>query len=205
MLDAMELKDIPSRLRAIGRSQADLARHLDLDPSSLTKTLKGLRNVQAAEVVKIEDFLGEKLTLPDAEPRLFGVRRGPTPRKIPVYGYAAAGGEERVALADNRVLEWREPPPYWSGAGDLVYVRIIGDSMEPRYFDGELVPVRFGVPPAKHEDCLIEFTDSTCLVKRYNGRVSSTVLARQFNPEGEIKIDATKIQALHAVWRPALI
>lgn len=205
MLHSMELSDIPARLRAMNRSQADLARHLDLDPSSLTKTLKGQRNVQAAEVVKLEAFFGDKLHLPDAGPRLTGTRRFGPPRKVPVYGYAAGAGDDNVAFSDDRVLEWREPPPFWSGAGDLAYVRIIGESMEPRYFDGEVVPVRLGVTPAKHEDCLIEFADDTCLIKNYGGRVSTTILARQYNPEKELKLDATKIRALHAVWRPALV
>jgi phage repressor protein C with HTH and peptisase S24 domain len=201
----MELRDIPGRLKAMNRSQADLARHLNLDPSSLTKTLKGERNVQAAEVSRIEDFFGDRLLLPDAPARLIGPRRSYAPRKIPVYGYAAAGSEDRVAFADNRVLEWREPPPFWSGAGELVYVRLIGDSMEPRYFDGEVVPVRFGVTPAKNEDCLIEFNDNTVLIKTFGGRVGTTILARQYHPRQELKLEATRIRSLHAVWRPSLI
>ena len=201
----MEIKDIPGRLRLMNRSQADLARHLELDPSSLTKTIKGQRRVQAAEAIRIEEFFGEKLTI-IAESSAAGLLRRPTTsRRVPVYGYAAGGGAEEVAFAEDRVLEWREPPPYWNGGGQLAYVRIRGDSMEPRYFSGELVPVRLGVEPAKNEDCLIEMNDSTALVKRYCGRRDDYILAQQFNPERELKLDATKIRAIHAVWRPTLI
>lgn len=200
----MEMKDIRSRLRLIGRSQADLARHLDLDPSSLTKTIDGQRRVQAMEIAKIEEFFGEKLALDEPGPRL-GLRRPAAVRKIPVYGYAAAGGDERVAFADDRVLEYREPPPFWSGAGDLIYVRIIGESMEPRYFSGEVVPVRYGVPPAKNEDCLVEFADNSVLIKTFGGQRGTTILARQYNPATELKLEATKIRAIHAVWRPAML
>ncbi|ODT88131.1 MAG: hypothetical protein ABS78_09575 [Phenylobacterium sp. SCN 70-31] len=201
----MELKDIPGRLKASNRTQADLARHLDLDPSSLTKTIKGLRNVQAAEVVKIEEFFGEKLTVVAAETRLIGSRRAATGRRVPVFGYLAKDTLDQISLGEDHVLEWREPPPYWSGAGELMYVRIIGDVMEPRYFDGELVPIRYGVPPAKGEDCLVEYKDGGATVRRYGGRASTMVLLGQYHPPTEQKIDATKVKALHAVWRPALI
>lgn len=204
MVGAMELKDVRNRLRALGRSQADLARHLELDPSSLTKTLNGERRLQAFEVVKLEEFFGDKLAV-GGEPRAIGARRHAAVRRVPVYGYAAAGGDERIAFADDRVLEWREPPPFWNGAGELIYVRIIGESMEPRYFSGEVVPVRYGVPPAKNEDCLLEFTDNSVMIKTFGGHRDTTVFARQYNPPQELRLPAVNIRAVHAVWRPSLI
>jgi hypothetical protein len=201
----MELADIPARLRARNLSQASLARHLGLDPSSLVKTIKGQRKVQAAEVVAIEEFLGEPLEIGAPQHRLPRAIRAAEPRKVPVYGYAAAGGEDHVSFAEDRILEWRELPPFWSGGDDLIYVRIIGDSMEPRYFSGEIVPVRLNVPPAKGRDCLVQFYDNTVLIKTYAGMAQTTVLLRQYNPATELKIDGSKVRQLHAVWTPNLL
>ena len=62
MLAAMKLDEIPARLRQKGRSQSDLARHLQLDPSSLTKTIKGERRLKADELLKIEAFFEGKMS-----------------------------------------------------------------------------------------------------------------------------------------------
>lgn len=207
MLPSMRLQDIPNRLAKIGKKQADLSRVLELDPSSLTKTIKGTRNVQASEIPLIEQFFSEKLDLDDggAKRTVGSGRRAHPPHQIPVYGYAAAGGGDRIAFSQDNVLEYREPPPYWSGAGQLIYVRIIGDSMERRYFSGEVVAVRLGVPPGKNDDCLIEFHDGSVLIKNYGGERDQTIFARQYNPEQELKIPGADVRALHAVWRPGLI
>ena len=53
-LALMEPKDIPGALDAIGKTRADLARFLKLDPSSLTKTINGRRRLLAVELSRIE-------------------------------------------------------------------------------------------------------------------------------------------------------
>jgi phage repressor protein C with HTH and peptisase S24 domain len=196
--------DIPNRLAKIGRSQADLARALNLDPSSLTKTIRGLRQMKAAEVAKIEAFLEESAHDPQPERnvrRYMGQsqQRG---SKIPVYGYAAGGGEERIAVNDGGIVDWIDAPPLWSGAGDLFGVRVIGSSMEPRLFEGELVIAQRNLPPARERDCLIELKDGSALVKTYTRQKEGRVFYRQWNPEKEAHLPALDVKALHAiVWR----
>jgi phage repressor protein C with HTH and peptisase S24 domain len=186
------------------RSQADLARALDLDPSSLTKTIKGARRVQPAEVIQIEKFFGEKLSVSTTEAAPIAPRRR-TPSKIPVYGYAAAGGDDRIAYADSQVIDYLDPPPFWRGGEDLAYVRLTGESMEPRYFSGEIVPVRLNLPPAKGQDCLIEFNDSTALVKTYQGQRDGRIFAEQYNERRGLDFDASSVRALHTIWKPGMI
>jgi len=202
-IHAMEISDIPGRLRLINRSQADLARHLKLDPSSLTKTLAGKRRVQPAEVIEIEQFFGEKLSVTLTAP--VTPRRRTSPARIPVYGYAAAGAEDRVAYADNQVIDWLEPPPFWRGGDDLAYIRLVGESMEPRYFSGEIVPVRLNIPPAKGQDCLLEFTDHTAMVKTYQGQRDGKVWAEQYNERRTLSYEASNVRMLHTIWKPGMI
>ncbi|HUO22184.1 MAG TPA: helix-turn-helix transcriptional regulator [Caulobacteraceae bacterium] len=203
----MKLSDIPARLRLMGKKQADLARALDnLDTSTLSKLIAGKgRKVQLHEIPKIEAFFGEKLELDELATAAPFTPRRQVQRRIPVYGYAAAGGQDRIAYADDRVLEWREPPPLWNGSGFLAYVRLGGTSMEPRYFAGELAPVMLGVEPARGQDCLIEFTNSTAAIKTYLGKRPHTLLAHQYNPDQDLDFPLSDVHAVHAIWRPGLI
>lgn len=205
MLAAMEITEIPARLRQLKRSQADLARHLDLDPSSLTKTIKGERRLRADELIKIEQFFGETFDRDNVVESL-SERRRTAPKRIPVYGYAAAGGSERIAMNPGQVIDWVEAPPLWNGVGDLAVIRIIGDSMEPRYFAGEAVTARLGLPPARGQDCLIEFNDGSGLIKSYRGQRDGFVFAWQYNPPNgetnEVRYDGASVKALHAVDLP---
>lgn len=205
MLAAMEISEIPSRLRALKRSQADLAKHLNLDPSSLTKTLKGERRLKADELLKIEQYFGEALDR-GATVETLSTRRPTAPRRIPVYGYAAAGGEERIAINAGQVIDWVDAPPLWNGLGDLIVVRVIGDSMEPRYFAGEAVVVHVGLPPGRGQDCLIEFHDGSAVIKNYRGQRDGVVFAWQYNPprdqDNELRFDGASVKAIHAVDLP---
>jgi phage repressor protein C with HTH and peptisase S24 domain len=200
MLAGMELSEVPERLKRMGQSQAALARHLQLDPSSLTKTLKGARKLTVSELRKMEDFFGESLSGPSPE----RVSR-PIGRRIPVYGYAAAGGEDRIALASDQVLDWVDAPPFWNGSGELIMVRIVGDSMEPRYFAGERVPVRRGLPPGRGSDCLVELNDDSALLKVFRGMRDGTLFLSQYNPgDAELRVPLTQVRAVHAAGLEAL-
>lgn len=200
----MRLSDIPSELRRQGKSQADLGRALNnLDPSTVTKMIKGRRKVQAHEIPIIERFMGQRLELEGVdilEAESFAPRR--VQRRIPVYGYAAAGGEDLIAYANDQVLEWRDPPPLWSGTGHLAYVRIKGESMEERFFAGELAPAMLGVEPGYRDDCLVEFTNGTATIKNYRGKKGDKMLVHQYNPKKDIEYSLKEIRAVHAIWRP---
>lgn len=198
----MLLRDIPERLKLMRSRQADLARHLSLDPSSLTKTIKGSRRVTPVELAKMETFFGERLEVSNQAP--ISARRRMAPAKVPVYGYAA-GGEDRIAYADDRIIDYLDAPPFWNGTGELIYVRLPGDSMEPRYFSGEILPVRMNLPPAKGQDCLLLFNDSTALVKTYQGQRDGKVFARQYNIEKELMFEGASVQSMHAIWRPGML
>lgn len=204
----MMLSEIRPRLAQMRRSQAELARYIDLDPSSLTKTLDGGRQLQPHEAAGIERFFGEKLELDDRAPRAMRVRSKTTPARIAVFGYVAFGTQESDAIAwgGDKVLEYLEPPPFWAGNGELVYVRMIGEVMSPRYRSGEIVPVRLNFPPAVGQDCLLELVGDAAIVRTYQGERDGHVYVEQFGREPRTyAIEATKVKAKHAVWRPGMI
>ena len=194
----VDVSNLPERLRRAGRTQAELARHLKLDPSSLTKTIKGERRLQAEEMLGIEEFFaGLAAGGLREEGRPF--RRG---ARIPLYGHAAAGGRDRVAVNEGRISDWIDPPPFWSGAGELIGVRVIGESMEPRLFQGELVIAQLHLPPMRDQDCLVELHDGSALVKTYETRRGGVIICRQWNPKAEVRTPEAEVAAVHAIiWR----
>lgn len=200
-LAVVDPKDIPDRLARHGRSQSELARYLNLDPSSLTKTIKGSRRMKADEMLKIDDFFGGRDTDVGAVETLSTRRRG-GPRRIPVYGYAAAGGADILAFNSGQVIDFIDPPPLWNGTGDLVAIRVLGESMEPRLFEGEMVIAQIDLPPIKGSDCIIEMSDGTAVVKTYRGASSGSIDATQWNPGKSLQYDRNRVKGLHAViWR----
>ena len=200
MLAVVDPKDIPDRLRRAGRNQSELARFLALDPSSLTKTIKGTRALKVDELNKIEQFFeGDGYEVPV----ISTATRRPQ-RRIPIYGYAAGGGggEERIAFNSGGIIDFIEPPPLWNGAGDLMGIRILGDSMVPRLFEGEMVIAQVNLPPLRGQDAVIEMTDGSALVKTYRGSTARVIEAEQWNPQKPLTVDKERVRAVHAVvWR----
>ena len=203
MLPRMDISDLPQRLERAGFNQAALARFMGLDPASLSKTIKGQRQLKAQELMRIEEFFASNGgTEQDGGVTQLAPRRRTPQARIPVYGYAAAGGEERIALNPGQVADWIDPPPTRNGTGDLIAIRVLGDSMEPRLFAGEMVLAQVGLPPARDRDCLVELVDGSAVVKTYRGQKDGQVFLHQFNPDQQVSFSATKVKALHAIiWR----
>ncbi|WP_040349795.1 S24 family peptidase [Brevundimonas sp. BAL3] len=183
----MKPEEIRSRLRATGRSQAALGRHIGASKDSISRLMNGERRLQATELELIKDFFaGEQ---PPA---------GPAYDTLDVYGYAQAGGDDLVSLADGQVID-RIEVPAGLVRGATIGIRVVGDSMEPRLFSGETVIVGLNMPPQRDRDCVVEFRDGSAIVKQYKGQRDGTVFLHQYNPDKEVRVEASKVKAIHAV------
>lgn len=210
--DMVDVQTIPELLRRSGKRQADLARHLALDPSSMSKLIRGARQLKAIELAKIEEFFAMAMdeVVADRTPgrihKIDGASlfRRASIRKVPVYGYEAEGTRERrVAMTETKIIDYIDPHPLWNGLGELVGVRVIGEFMEPRLFEGELVIAQLNLPPVHGGDCLVEFNDGSGLVRSYiSSREGEPVICRQWSPDSEVSFPRAEVRALHAViWR----
>jgi len=182
----MKPPEIRKRLAETGRTSASLARHLGKSKDSVSRLLNEQRAMDVEEHEKIVSFFGDDHVA------------APAFVQIPVYGYAAAGGGDRIALAEDRVLDNIEVPAGMA-KGQTIAIRIAGDSMEPRLFSGELVIVELGIPPSRNRDCVVEMKDGTALVKEYRGMRDGQAFLFQYNPAEEVRLAVTQIKALHAV------
>lgn len=199
-------------------TQSGLAERLGLNPSAVNRMLHGNRNIMAWEVPIIEGYIGERFApeifAEDARNRLeqkgtplargFGEGRGqaepllPAADLIPVYGGAAAL-ETGLNLSSGAVADWAPRHPAQRGIQTAFAVYVFSDTMEPRYFPGELVYIHPGRPPEKDRDCLIEMKDGDAFIYRYLGQNEKTLQLAQFNPARELRMPRSKIKAVCAV------
>jgi phage repressor protein C with HTH and peptisase S24 domain len=186
MTGGMKPPEIRARLKETGRTQMALGRAIGKSKDSVSRLLAGERSMDVEEADKIRSFFGAEQ---DA---------GPQFQQIPVFGYAAAGGGDRISIASDQVLD-RIEVPLGLSRGDAIAIRVMGDSMEPRLYSGELVIVGLGVPPMRNGDCVVEMRDGSAIVKQYKGQRDGAVFLAQLNPGEEVRIDASKVKAIHAV------
>lgn len=183
----MKPPEIRQRLKETGRTQAALATYLGKSKDSVSRLLNNQRGLDVDELEQIKSFFGDDKP---AEPAFV---------RIPVFGYAALGGEDRIALASDQVLEMIELP-YGLARPDAFGVRLTGESMYPRLRSGELVVAEPGLAPVRNGEVLVELQDGTGLVKEYRGQKDGFLFLWQYNPEDEVRIPLTRVRRIIAAW-----
>jgi phage repressor protein C with HTH and peptisase S24 domain len=194
-----------------GLTQRGLAERMGLNPAAVNRMLYGQRKIMAEEIPIIEDYIGEKLDLHYPQERQGSAKRGfneapgkePGADRVPVYGYAAGsgelGGKGGLNLANGEVIDWVARHPAQIGIGNAFAVYIVSDSMEPRYFRGELVYVHPGRPPDANRDCVIEMQNGDAFIKRLLRHGGDRIRVQQYNPAEEKEIMLSNIKAIYPV------
>lgn len=127
-------------------------------------------------------------------------------RLIPVYGQAVGGVDGEFEMNGNTLYEVMAPPVI-SDATKAYAVAVSGESMSPRYEDGEVCfvdprrRVRRGdyvvaqIRKFRHDD------DSAPLafVKRFIRWNAEELVLEQFNPPKEIRFDAQDVVSVHYI------
>ena len=199
-----------------GVSQADLARHLGLAPSAVSRMLKGERQMKLLEAVQVAGFLGvsqdeilrhagEESTAPPAEPG----RRGRPPRApsvfpavrqdaLPIRSAARGGNDQEMFLGDGPI-GYTPRPSNLAGVRDAYAIYMIGDSMEPRYIQGWLLHVNPFKPPTRGRDVVVYKNDQAVLIKQFIGWNDDALVLRQLNPEETLRIPRNEVAECHLV------
>jgi len=209
-------------LERAGASQADLARHLRLAPSAISRMLKGERQMKLLEAVQVAAFLGvsqeEVLRHAGGSPetparpieRTGPPRRGRPPRApgaapvapraepIPIRSAGRGGGEQEMFLNDGPI-GYTARPANLNGVRGAYAIYMVGDSMEPRYEQGWLLHVNPFKPPTRGRDVVVYKTDQAVLIKQFVRWDSDALLLRQLNPPQEIRIPREEVQECHLV------
>jgi transcriptional regulator with XRE-family HTH domain len=166
---AVNLKNwLKKALDHSGMGQAELARELGYgdDRSKVNKMVAGTRTIHGDELLKIAKITGYPAPTEAGKSR---------PRKTNAIGYIGAGAEV-VPYDDHAIgagLEEVEIPP--GVPDDAVLVIVRGDSMYPRYKDGEML---FYIKQERDPRDLIGLE---CVVKLEDGRMYVKDLERGAN------------------------
>jgi transcriptional regulator with XRE-family HTH domain len=207
-----------------GVSQADLARHLRLAPSAVSRMLKGERQMKLLEAVQVSAFLGvtqeEVLRHAgaglDAPPRGAAGQSGGSPRRgrpprqappplptsrgdpIPIRSAGRGGGEQQMFLSDGPI-GYTTRPANLNGIRAAYAIYMVGDSMEPRYEQGWLLHVNPFKPPTRGRDVVVYKQDQAVLIKQFLRWETDALLLRQLNPEQELRVPRDEIVECHLV------
>jgi phage repressor protein C with HTH and peptisase S24 domain len=162
----MDKKWFQDRLRHLGKTQRGLARHMGLDPSRVTEIFNQSRGIKIEEAVEMSDYL--ETSLEDLVARLgASVTPGHKASSL-VVGYVGAG--ETVLSIDDHAKGsglYKIDAPQGEGGGVCVVVR--GNSMAPRFRDGEHLGYSRdeGLDLAKcfGRECVVQTRDGRQLVK----------------------------------------
>jgi len=199
-------------------SQADLARHLALAPSAVSRMLKGERQMKLNEAVQVASILGvsqeEVLryagAVPDRPAPSQPARRGRPPRSpgvastpsrseaIPIRGGAPAGGDEDMFVTDAPI-GWTTRIASLSGVRDAYAMYMTGSTMQPRYSQGWLLHVNPFKPPVTGRDVVVHKINRACVVGQFVRRSNDALLLRRLNPEGELRIPSSDIAECHLI------
>lgn len=123
------------------KTQADLYKYMNVTSTTASQWYNGHKAPRLDKIEKIcqwlgitkNDLLEERNHNEDEENRKYSVAR------IPVLGYVAAG----IPIEEiEDIVDWEEIPKDWLRGGKKYFaLRIRGDSMEPRMYDGDVVIV----------------------------------------------------------------
>jgi phage repressor protein C with HTH and peptisase S24 domain len=108
-------------------------------------------------------------------------------RDVPVYGTAVCGESGDFEM-NGQIVDFVRRPPGLAGASGAFAIYPLGDSMWPRYEEGEPVFVHPGRPVRPGRDVLVELQSvgegvpMVALLKRLVTKNSSFIDLQQFNP-----------------------
>ncbi len=124
-------------------------------------------------------------------------------RKIPVYGHAVGGIDGEFLMNGERLDEVLSPPTLNQTSGAYA-VFVAGESMEPRYFDGEIAYVDPMRRPRKGDFVVAQIQNDEhgpilAYVKRFVSRNSAELVLAQYNPQKTITFSNDAVQSIHVI------
>lgn len=171
-----------------GLTQRGLAARMGLDPAAVNRMLYGRRGIMAEEIPIIEDYLGQKLTLPPAAPT--------TPQAIPE---SLPPLPVRSMRGDSAPIDWVARHPAQAGIHAAFALYAEDESMAPRYLRGETVYVHPHRPPAPPQDVVLLAPSGVMTLCRLLDNAGDALRVAFFNPPREEILPRAGYTAIYAV------
>jgi phage repressor protein C with HTH and peptisase S24 domain len=185
-----------ARLKLLGKSQRGLAQHLGLDAARITEILNNRRRVSYDEAIDIAEFF--ETDLDQIVARLGKTYTSPSRRKVPVVGYVGAG-EVIFAMDDHERGAGLDEIDVLPGEAEERFAVVVrGDSMAPRFKDGEYLGYSRarGLDPERCHglECVVQTRDGRKLVKivergRKKGTFNLISVNASIPPERDVMLE----------------
>lgn len=204
------------QLRRSGRTQAELARALGVDPSAISKLFKGERQLKLVEASHLARFLNlaydevvrrAGVDQPAATAALPGGEAAAAPPPgaadqrdlIPVRS-AARGGDNQEMFLEDGPIDYVQRPAYLRNVRDAYGIYVVGDSMAPRYRQGQLLHVNPHRPAAPGRGVVVTRHDGAVLIKEFVRRTADSLVLREYQPaERDFPVRTGDVADVHVV------
>jgi phage repressor protein C with HTH and peptisase S24 domain len=145
--------------------------------------------------------------LPPSDIRV--VDRVPAPRQsmpvdIPVKGIAV-GGDDADFYSNGETIDYVRRPPGLANARGVYAIFVTGNSMSPRFEEGDLAFISSARPPSIGDYVVLEMVPGPQdragkgFIKRLKARGPNNIVCEQFNPPCEMEFDRRQVLNLHRV------
>lgn len=190
---------------ARGYSLQDLAEKIGTSKSQIDKLEKGERRLTLDWMRRLADGLTCTITdiiIAGESAQTAGHMKAANiqsmPRDLPLVG-GVKGGIHGFFFDNGKVSDFVGRPANLLGISSAFAVYAIGDSMEPRFFAGELLYVNPNRPLSKGCFAVVELTDGQGLVKQFLRQDDKTITLYQFNPAKELTLKKPTIKNVFRV------
>ncbi len=208
---------IRDRLRALGKSGRAASLEAGLHPDTIRNVLrersKQPRGDSLLKLARALDCSVDWLIEGDSAPRpspMAGLWETPDPpprvdmpRDVPVLG-TAAGSRAGAFQVETSPIDFVRRPPGIGEARDIYALYVVGDSMSPRFEEGELIYVSERRPARVGDYVVVQTIDETdgtvhAYCKRLLRRADRDLLLEQLNPAAEISLPLRTVRAVHRI------
>ncbi len=126
-------------------------------------------------------------------------------RDLPILGQGAAALVGAVAIEE--AIGYESRPPALAAVSDAYALYVAGDSMEPRYFSGEIVYVNPRRPCRSGDDVVVQVREQGVIVgyvKKLLRRTDEFVICTQYNNNAsgkriELRYPTRNVEAVHRI------
>jgi phage repressor protein C with HTH and peptisase S24 domain len=119
-------------------------------------------------------------------------------RDLPVLG-AVKGGAEGFYFNEGEAKEYLVRPPTLDGVANGFALYVEGESMEPRYFAGEILYVNPNRPITRNCFVAVELADGQGMIKQFLRRSDEHVMLHQFNPPKDIRVPVENVKRIYRI------
>jgi phage repressor protein C with HTH and peptisase S24 domain len=107
-------------------------------------------------------------------------------------------------VMNGQVVDTVECPPALDAVPDAYAVYVVGDSMEPRYYAGEIVYVHPNKPYKRGDFVVVQINVDGeeaphGFIKQFVSLSPTTLTLCQFNPKKEIEFPRKKVVSIHRI------